>query len=54
MTTHLRRVPSTSILPGDSGRCWVGWCSGLEPEGVVGVVESDGESPDVPIVESAM
>ena len=51
-TIYLKRVPSTSMLPGDSGRCWVGWLLGSESGGVVGVVESDGASDNVPIVES--
>ena len=40
------------MLPGDSGRCWVGRLSGSESEGVVGMVESDGESANVPMAES--
>jgi len=51
MTTYLKRVPSTSMLPGDSGRCWVGWLLGSESREAAGVVESDGTSDDVPIVE---
>jgi hypothetical protein len=54
MTIYLKRVPSTSMLPGDSGRCWVDWLSGSGSKGVVAVVESDGESANVPIVESTV
>ena len=54
MTIYLKRVPSTSILPGDSGRCWMGWLSGSGSKGVVAVVESGEESPNVPIVGSTV
>jgi len=54
MTIYLKRVPSTSMLPGDSGRCWAGWLSGSESGGVVGAVESDGASDGVLTVESTV
>ena len=54
MTTYLKRVPSTSMLPGDSGRCWVDWLLGSESGGVVGAIESDGASDGVPTVESTV
>ena len=54
MTTYLKRVPSTSMLPGDSGRCWIGWLSGSKSGRVVGDVESDGASDGVAIAESTV
>lgn len=52
MSIYLKRVPSTSMLPGDRGRCWVVWLSGSGSEGGVRVVASEGLSKDVPLVES--
>jgi hypothetical protein len=51
MLSYLKRVPSTSMLPGDSGRCCAVWLSVSGSEGAVGAVESERTS-DVPFVES--
>lgn len=49
MLIYLKRVPSTSMLPGDSGRCWVVWPSRSGSGEVMGVVASEEVPEDVPL-----